>query len=284
MNYKAIPVAPMLKGLAAETDYATQPKGTFPRGTNLLLNKRGALDVCDGSQLVHAFNGAIQSGRGKDMANFLFQPTGVPSYYLSIMKALDIPIGPPQNLTAAAGSGGSLAAGTYFYKVTALDGANGETNVSNEVSAVVGASGKVTLTWNFVPNAQSYNVYRGTSSGAETILAGKGLPAPQVAFGNLTVSYVDDGTATLVTSSLGFAQTTKASFPGSTLCTIVLGSGSTAGMAPGQIFTTSGESNGAFNGNWSVLSIIDPGTFQEFSIKYCRQWTPPSSALFTRCR
>src|SRR5215470_9617844 len=98
MTYKGIPIAPMVKGLAAETDPYTQPKGTFPRGTNFLLNKRGALDTCDGTQLIHAFNGAVQVGRGKVMASFLFQPTGVNNYYLALMKALDIPLGPPQNL------------------------------------------------------------------------------------------------------------------------------------------------------------------------------------------
>lgn len=204
MQYKAIPVAPMLKGLAAETDYATQPKGTFPRGTNFLLNKRGALDVCDGSQLVHAFNGAVQSGRGKVMADFLFMPTGVSNYYLSIMKALDIPLGAPQNLTGVGASGGFLTAFTYFYVVTAIDGAGGETTASNEISVVVPANGKATLTWNIVPNAQGYNVYRSISSGAETLLSGSGsapLPVAQVAYGNLTVSFVDDGTTNPVLAS-----------------------------------------------------------------------------------
>jgi Glycoside hydrolase family 44/PA14 domain/Fibronectin type III domain len=37
--------------------------------------------------------------------------------------------------------------------------------------------GQVTLTWNAVAGASSYNVYRGTSSGAETLLQ-SGLPAP----------------------------------------------------------------------------------------------------------
>lgn len=262
MQYKAIPCAPMLKGLAAETDVYTQPKGTFPRGTNLLLNKRGALDTCDGSQIVHAFGGAVQSGRGKVMAPFLFQPTGVPNYYLAMMKALDIPLGPPQNLAGAAGTGGTLTAGTYFYKVTALDGANGETTPSNEVNVTVLANGKATLTWNIVPNAQSYNVYRGTSSGAETILTGVGLPAPQLSYGNVTITFVDDGSFTAVTSSLGFAQTKKASFPGSSLCTITLGSGTTDGLSPSQTFTVTGESNSAFNGAWSVSVVIDSQTFQ----------------------
>lgn len=262
MQYKAIPVAPMLKGLAAETDIYTQPKGTFPRGANFLLNKRGALDSCDGSQLVHAFNGAVQSGRGKVMEPFLFQPTGVSNYYLALMKALDIPLGPAKNLVATPGTGGTLAAATYFYVVTALDGADGETNISAEVSAVVAANGKVTLTWNIVPNAQSYNVYRGTASGLETLLSGTGLPVPQLPYGNLTITFVDTGANSPVTSTLPLTHTTKASFPGNTLCTITLTSGTTAGLIPGQGFSVAGESNPAFDGSWTVAVVIDSSSFQ----------------------
>jgi hypothetical protein len=265
VEYKAIPVAPMLKGLAAETDIYTQPKGTFPRGANLLLNKRGALDTCDGSQLVHAFNGAIQSGRGKVMEPFLFQPTGASSYYLALMKALDIPLGAPQNLTASAGSGGTLAAGTYFYVVTALDGANGETNISNEVSATVGASGKVTLTWNFVPNAQGYNVYRGTASGGETILSGAGLPVPQVPFGNLTVSYVDSGAASSATTPIVPAASNgveKTSLVVGGLIVVNFFTLSPHNLTAGNTISAAGVTNANFNAPYTVLAVTSNITFR----------------------
>ena len=253
MTYKQIPIAPMLKGLAAETDIYTQPKGTFPRGSNLLLNKRGALDSCDGSQLVHAFNGQVQSGRGKVMASFLFSPTGVSSYYVALMKALDIPLGPPQNLTASPGSGGTLAAGTYYYKVTALDGADGETTASNEISATVSASGKVTLTWNFVPNAQSYNIYRGTAPGTESLLSAVGLPVAQVAFGNLTVSYVDTGlgisgpSATISSLYKGFAPANPIQ--------VNLNSPGLTGLLVSGTFTIAGASPSVFNGSGTISSV-----------------------------
>jgi len=263
MNYKAIPVAPMLKGLAAETDYATQPKGTFPRGTSLLLNKRGALDTCDGSQLVHAFNGQIQSGRGKVMATFLFNPTGVASYYLAIMKALDVHLGAPQNLTAAAGSGGSLAAGTYFYRVTALDGAGGETLTSNEVSATVGASGKVTLTWNFVPNAQSYNVYRGIAPNGETLLVGNNFQVQQVPVGTLTVSLVDDGSSS---NTLPNGFVTKISPAGVSPAIVSFGTNVPNNLAVGQSFTLVGSlapasPNTAFNALYTVTGVSSSTSF-----------------------
>src|SRR6266481_4368157 len=146
-SYKPVPTKPFLKGMNSATDPYTQPPGTFPRGSNFLLNKRGALDTCDGTQLVHAFNGLVLGpGHLKVMCDFLFSPTGVPRYYLALMKTFDITLGAPQNLTAAdGGAGGSLAINTtFFYKVTALDGAGGETIASNEASfAIPAASHKV---------------------------------------------------------------------------------------------------------------------------------------------
>ncbi|HEV3339383.1 MAG TPA: hypothetical protein VG125_03470, partial [Pirellulales bacterium] len=76
-----------------------------------------------------------------------------------------------QPLTASA-SGGNLATGTYFYEVTALT-LTGETTVSNErFVSVTGPLGKVTITWNAVPGATGYNVYRGRAPGAENVLVG----------------------------------------------------------------------------------------------------------------
>ena len=51
----------------------------------------------------------------------------------SFMLTYQSPLSPPQNVTATAESGGSLTAGTHYYKVTAI-GSNGETLASSEVS------------------------------------------------------------------------------------------------------------------------------------------------------
>ena len=72
---------------------------------------------------------------------------------------------------------------TYFYKVTAVN-AGGESPQSSEASATpqvaapaaptglaaVAGDGQVSLSWNAVSGATSYKVYRGTASGAETLL------------------------------------------------------------------------------------------------------------------
>src|SRR5262249_4590531 len=96
--------------------------------------------------------------------------------------------GGPTNVAASVGSGGSLAAGSYFYLVTARVG-GGETPASAEVKATVPAagSGKVTLTWNAVSGATGYKVYRGTASGGENVVF--------TVSGGGTTTFADDGGA-----------------------------------------------------------------------------------------
>ncbi|MBA2751596.1 MAG: baseplate J/gp47 family protein [Actinobacteria bacterium] len=74
----------------------------------------------------------------------------------------------PTGVTATpSASGGTLASGTYYYKVSALN-ALGETIASAEVSAVVvGPTGSVSIAWGAVTGATSYRIYRGTAAGAE---------------------------------------------------------------------------------------------------------------------
>ncbi|MFF2551820.1 phage tail tube protein [Nocardia sp. NPDC058058] len=77
----------------------------------------------------------------------------------------------PTGLTGTASSGGTFTAATYYWKVTALFG-TGETAGSSEFSLAVTASQKVALTWTTSAGASGYNVYRGTSAGAENVLVG----------------------------------------------------------------------------------------------------------------
>jgi hypothetical protein len=257
MPYKPIPVAPLMKGIAAETDPYSQPKGTVPRASNFLWNKRGACDVCDGSQLVHAFNGAVQSSRGKVMADFLFNPTGVSSYYLALIKVLDIPLGAPQNLTASAGTGGNLAAGTYYYKVTAIDGAGGETTASNVANATVAANGKITLAVNVVPNAQSYNIYRSGFALSQTLIY-PSTPFLQAASGQITASFVDDGTA-----ATGFSDTIslmRPYFSSTTIAEMTLVGLVASHYIIGSTFFVVGASPFQWNQTYTVLQLLSSNT------------------------
>lgn len=74
---------------------------------------------------------------------------------------------PVQAATATATTGGTLAAATYYYVVTATN-AVGETLVSNERSQVTtGSTSTVTVNWAAVTGATGYRIYRGTAAGAE---------------------------------------------------------------------------------------------------------------------
>ncbi len=83
----------------------------------------------------------------------------------------------------ASASSGTLGAGTYYYRVSAVTPA-GETIPSAEISFAALASTGITLTWPQVPGATGYRVY-GRSTGAELFIAA-------VALGT-TTSYHDDG-------------------------------------------------------------------------------------------
>lgn len=77
----------------------------------------------------------------------------------------------PGSVRATAGTGGSLAAATHYFRVVALMTTGTRTVVSgpsSEISAAVGASGKATLTWSSVAGADRYRIYRGTAALAQT--------------------------------------------------------------------------------------------------------------------
>ena len=76
---------------------------------------------------------------------------------------------PVANTPSTSTSGGTLAAGTYFYVVTALNSA-GQTTASNEVSVTTtGTTSSNTITWSAVAGATGYRVYRGTSAAGENV-------------------------------------------------------------------------------------------------------------------
>src|SRR5260370_34640479 len=69
---------------------------------------------------------------------------------------------PPAPVLATATTGGTVAAGTYWVKVTAKN-AQGETTGSSASKIVTtGATSTITVTIFTVPNATQYNVYIGS--------------------------------------------------------------------------------------------------------------------------
>jgi hypothetical protein len=106
--------------------------------------------------------------------------------------------------TATATTGGTLAAGTYYYKVAPVMTRQGEIAASAEASVTTsGSTSTVTLSFSTPSGFQSstpmhYNVYRSTTTGTETLIgvvdATVGLASDNVT-PILTTSIVDTGTA-----------------------------------------------------------------------------------------
>jgi hypothetical protein len=102
---------------------------------------------------------------------------------------LGVKLAAPAGLTATGSTtGGTFAAGTYFWVVTAID-ANGETTRSSEATVVLtGSTSSVALSWSPVDGATGYNVYRGTSTTNENHLI------TSIGSGS-TLTYTDTGAA-----------------------------------------------------------------------------------------
>ncbi|MGH8638037.1 MAG: hypothetical protein ACREUZ_12960, partial [Burkholderiales bacterium] len=94
--------------------------------------------------------------------NHLYKP-------LSWRKAI---LPTPGSVSAAARTGGSLGAGTHYFRVVAVMSTGTRVVVSApsaQVSSTVGSSGAVALSWGRVAGADGYRVYRGTSSGNQSV-------------------------------------------------------------------------------------------------------------------
>jgi hypothetical protein len=77
---------------------------------------------------------------------------------------------PVAGVHASPGGTGSLPAGTHYFRVVAVMSTGGYSAVSTPsavVSAASGGAGGITVSWNAVPGADKYRVYRGTSSGTQ---------------------------------------------------------------------------------------------------------------------
>jgi hypothetical protein len=78
----------------------------------------------------------------------------------------------PSRLTTSAGSSGSLPAGTHYFKVVAVMSTGGATVYSGpsvETAVTTGSGGSVAISWPAVNGADSYRVYRGSSSNGQSV-------------------------------------------------------------------------------------------------------------------
>jgi hypothetical protein len=101
-------------------------------------------------------------------------------------------IDPPAFDEATPGTGGTLAAGTYSYGITATS-TSGETTPS-VTTVTLTAPGTVALSWPSVCHATSYKVYRGTGTGALQLMATVNPANPGFNdSGAINVTYNDTG-------------------------------------------------------------------------------------------
>lgn len=118
----------------------------------------------------------------------------------------------PSGLTAAAaasGSGSLTNGDIYYYKVTAIDSAGGETTASNEASATATSTGTIDIYWTAVPGATAYKIYRSAANGASgsevyltTVLSNYSSTNPYQDNGSITA-----GTATPPASNTAYVST-----------------------------------------------------------------------------
>ena len=78
-------------------------------------------------------------------------------------------VAPVLTLGAITTVGGTFAAATYFWKITATN-ASGEGPVSNEITSAIALNGTAPMSWPAVPMATGYKIYRGTLTGTENVL------------------------------------------------------------------------------------------------------------------
>jgi hypothetical protein len=87
---------------------------------------------------------------------------------IRIWHTATAPNAPANVIATPSSSGGTLVAGTYFYKVFGVDSTSSLTGASSEVSATTtGSTGSVALSWDAMSGAVSYRIYAGTRAGAE---------------------------------------------------------------------------------------------------------------------
>ena len=112
-------------------------------------------------------------------------PTGAPSVEFISHLSNTPGIGAPVITLGTAASGGTFAAGTYFWVLTAVN-SGGETVGSNELTATLTANQRQPINWAAITGANGYRLYRGVAAGAENVLVA-------VIVGGSTVTYTDLG-------------------------------------------------------------------------------------------
>lgn len=129
-----------------------------------LANQLMGFTSLDGSPgTVRNITGIVPPGTN-NTATILYEAVGSQTYN-NFINWLTVSFGLPPAITSLTVGAGTLGSGTYFYRVTALNGP-GQTLPSKEVSITIVGPAGVNINWNAVPGAGGYELY-GRSTGAE---------------------------------------------------------------------------------------------------------------------
>lgn len=153
-------------------------------GDTIAATKKG-MDVTVKLEMAEFLNALVQS--------LIYGAANVTAF--AATAALAAPV---LTLGTTSTTGGTLAAGATYWKITAINAA-GETLGSNEVTATLtGSTSSQPLSWVAISGSTGFKVYRGTAPGAENKL---------VTTLGLVTSYTDTGAAG-TTATLPTANTT----------------------------------------------------------------------------
>lgn len=138
------------------TGNTIMPKNTLVKSDEITPNRLSGGSVVTAVDVGGDINGELSYGTYDDFMAAAFFNT-----WQALLAA------PVQSGPTTSATGGTLAAATYYYKVTAI-GSSGESIGSNELSIVTtGSTSKNTITWATVSGATGYRIYRGTAAGLE---------------------------------------------------------------------------------------------------------------------
>lgn len=166
-----------------------------------------------------------------------------------ILGVLANPTGTPTSATAT--TGGTLAAGTYYYKIVAVDALGGLTLPGTEKSQVTtGTTSTVTLTWTAVPGASSYQIWRGTATNSENVYATSS-----------TNSYTDTGTMT--SGTISSSNTTQLGYVSNTGAFLGSGNVSIGAYSTASLFSVGQSTTGI--GTMTLASTTITGTGTQFT-------------------
>jgi hypothetical protein len=169
-------------------------QANFSQGVNVnnTLNVGGSEAIQTLTNTTSAFT--IQNSSGSTLLD-----ADTTTSRLSV-DATNTPMSAPSTVSAvASGSTGTLAAGTYYYSITAVDSLGGETTATEYAQVTVAANNVVVLTWTPVNGAVGYHIYRTATNGASGSETGYYITSGTYSSGNLT--FTDSGSAQNITTA-----------------------------------------------------------------------------------